>query len=78
MEKTKKGVIITFSAIDDFTGQQIELIGTVIGFGADVRRMWPMEMEEAPDNMLLVRRQDSFGNTFHHAIDEEEIIEKEE
>ena len=76
-KKFKKNQTIKFTHPSDLTGIPLILTGVIIGFEKEVRRMWPEEMGEAPDDMLLVQRQDNFGNTFHHAVNPEEIIQDE-
>lgn len=75
--KIKKNQTIKFTHISDLTGSPLILTGVVLGFGAEVRKMWPEEMGEAPDDMLLVWRRDDFGNTFHHAVSPDDVIKEE-
>lgn len=51
--------------------------GVIIGYGAEVRKRWPAEMGEAPDNLCLVKVTDRFDNLQHHVIFPEDIIEEE-
>lgn len=46
---------IRFSAIDDFTGQEMEREGIIVGYGDAVRKKYPEEMAEADDSMYLVK-----------------------
>lgn len=75
--RIKKGQVVRFSHISDFTGELLELEGEVVEFGSEIRRRWPDEMAECPDDMLLIRTKDVFGNIQFHATDRSEIIEKE-
>lgn len=75
--KVRKGQTIKFTYISDLTGVPLILTGTVLGFGKEVRQKWPIEMENAPDDMLLVKRQDVYGNTLYHAVALSEIIQNE-
>ena len=72
--KFQKGQTIKFKYASVLTGVPLILTGKVLGFGDAVREMWPIECAECPDDMLLVRRQDNFGNTFHHAVHPDEIV----
>jgi len=74
--KIRKNQTIKFTYISDLTGKLLALSGIIIGFGKEVRKMWPEEMGEAPDEMMLVWRKDDFGNEFHHAVSPEEVIEE--
>jgi hypothetical protein len=73
--KFRRNQKIKFRHIDEFTGQEVELEGIIIGFGREVRRFWPEEMTNAPNCMMLVFRQDQFANKYHHAIMPSEIVE---
>lgn len=64
---------IRFSAIDDFTGQEIEREGTIVGYGDAVRKKWPEEMALAVD-MLLVKVEMPERDVFH-AVAENEVLE---
>jgi hypothetical protein len=74
--KIQKNDKIKFLHISELTGKVITLQGTVLGFGAEVRKMWPEEMAEAPDDYLLVWRRDIYGNEQHHAVAPEDIIQQ--
>lgn len=73
----KKGQTVKFHYPSDLTGSPVTFAGVVLGFGAEVRKTWPEEMGEAPDNMLLVWRRDDFGNTFHNAVSPDDVIKEE-
>ena len=75
MNKIQKGDTIKFLHISEFIGELVVLQGTVIGFGTEVRKMWPEEMGECPDDMMLVRRRDANGNTFHYAISPADVLD---
>ena len=72
----KKNRIIKFKHPSVLTGVPMILTGTIIGHGSEVRKMWPKEMEEAPDEFLFIRRKDIYGNILHHAVDPEDIIQE--
>ena len=72
MTKPKIGDQIKFKYLSDFSGQELDLTGTIIGDDNAVRKMWPTEIKEV-EGCYLVRRKDNFGNTFHHAVFPEEI-----
>lgn len=55
MRPLKNGEIIRFSAMDDFTGEEMELIGTVIGDHKAVRHQFPEECGEAEEGFYLVK-----------------------
>ena len=65
---------IRFSAIDDFTGQEIEREGTIVGYGDAVRKKWPEEMGEADDSMLLVQVEMP-ERDIYHAVAKNEVLE---
>lgn len=46
--------VIKFTAMDEFTGQEIELIGTVKGDYKAVRKQYPEEAGEASEDSYLV------------------------
>lgn len=73
MIRPRIGNVIKFKHISDFTGQELELTGTIIGDEKAVRKMWPIEMEKA-EGCYLVQRKDDFGNSYLHAIFPKEII----
>ena len=75
--KIQKGQTIKFEYPSDFTGIPLILTGVIVGHGKAVRKFWPIECAEAPDDMLLVRRKDVYGNTHHHAVSPEDIIQNE-
>ena len=55
MRPLRMNEVIRFSAIDDFTGETMELIGTVIGDYKEVRKRFPEEMGEAEEGFYLVK-----------------------
>lgn len=65
---------IRFSTIDDFTGQEIEREGTIVGYGDAVRKKWPEEMGEADDSMLLVQVEMP-ERDIYHAVAKNEVLE---
>ena len=72
--KFKIDQIIKFSYLNVISGKFIELVGTVIGFGQDIRKRWPCEAGECPDNYLLVIHYDVHGNDYNHIVDPIDII----
>lgn len=66
--------VIKFSYLNVISGKFVELVGTIIGFGADIRKRWPREAGEAPDNFLLIRHFDIHGNDFCHIVDPMDVI----
>jgi hypothetical protein len=75
-KKFKMDQIVKFSYLNVISGKFVELTGTIIGFGADIRKRWPREAGEAPDDMLLVRHYDVYENVYHHIVDPMDIIEE--
>lgn len=74
------GQRIKFSAISDFTGQTLELEGTIEGGPKEIKKIQPEEFGELPDEeeVYLVVRKDGFGNTLRYVVHPEEIIEERE
>ena len=54
MRDLKIGEVVRFSAIDDFTGKEMKLIGTVTGDYKEVRKRYPEEAGEACEGFYLV------------------------
>ena len=73
----KKGQTVKFLHPSELTGSPLILTGVVLGFGAEVRKMWPEEMGEAPDDTLFVWRKDVFGNELHYAVSPDDVIKEE-
>ena len=74
MSRVRKNQTVQFRHISELTGSEIILTGVVLGFGDAVRKMWPEEMGEAQDEMLLIWRRDNFGNESHYAISPEDLV----
>jgi hypothetical protein len=72
--KIKIGDTIRFNHASDFG--LITVSGEVVGFGAEIRKRWPVEQAEAPDSMLLVRRIDLFGNILYYSVCEADVIKE--
>ncbi len=73
--KFEKNQEIRFKHPSVLSGIPLILTGIVKGNGKDVRKMWPIEMGEAPDDMLLVWRQDYLGQSYFYAVSPAEVIE---
>jgi hypothetical protein len=54
MRPLRKGDVIKFTAMDDFTGEKMKLIGEVIGDYEAVRHQFPEECSEAEEGVYLV------------------------
>ncbi|TET74484.1 MAG: hypothetical protein E3J56_02310 [Candidatus Aminicenantes bacterium] len=54
-KKVKRGDRIAFKAMDELGATEFTPIGIVIGFGEEVRKKYPVECAEAPDDMILVK-----------------------
>ncbi len=68
MKKHEIGQMVKFKHLSVLAAKEFELMGIIKGFGDDVRKKWPIEMAEAPDDMLLIWRKDNFGNEQHYAV----------
>lgn len=55
MRDLRIGEVVKFTAMDDFTGKEMELIGTVIGDHKEVRKRFPEEAGEASEDAYLVQ-----------------------
>lgn len=75
-QKFKIDQVIKFSYLNVISGKFVELTGTVIGHGQDIRKRWPREAGECPDNYLLVRHYDVYENVYHHIVDPMDVIEE--
>ena len=53
----KRGDLVRFLAMNEFTGNQSLLTGKVIGKGSEIRKKYPVEMAIAPENYSLVKRE---------------------
>ena len=70
--------VIKFTAMDEFTGQEMELIGTVTGDYIKVRKQYPEEAGEASSDTYLIEVGNRSGK-FIVALDEVlEVIGKKE
>jgi len=68
----KKGDRIAFRAIDELAATEFTPIGIVIGFSEEIRKKYPVECAEAPDDMLLVK------STYHgnlYVVHPSEVLE---
>jgi len=72
----RKGTKITFRQMSDFTGKMMVFGGRIIGHAEELRKKFPVELEEAINPVYLVRRSDPYGNLFFHCVYDEEIVEK--
>lgn len=75
--KLRKGQIIKFKAMDDFTGEEIELSGTVIGDWKKIKKQYSTEQGGVDENsnVFLVKAAHWAGN---HIVHISEIIKDEE
>lgn len=55
MRDLRKNEVVKFTAMDEFTGQEMELIGTVIGDYKAVRKQYPEEAGEASEDSYLLK-----------------------
>lgn len=54
MRDLRKNEVVRFTAMDEFTGEEMELIGTVKGDYKAVRKRYPEEAGEASSDTYLV------------------------
>ena len=66
--KLRKGQVIRFKAMDDFTGEEMELSGTVIGDWKKIKKNYPIEQGGVDENsnMFLVKALHWDGNYIVH------------
>lgn len=66
--KLRKGQTIKFIAMDNFTGEEIELSGTVVGDHRMVKEKYPIEMGETDEksDMYLIEVPNRSGNFVVH------------
>ena len=66
--KIRKGQTIKFTAMDDFTGKEIELSGIVVGDYKMIKEKYPLEMSEVDkkSNLYLVGIPNRSGNFVVH------------
>ena len=74
----RKGTIIQFIQMNNFTGEKVKYQGEIMGHAGAVKKMWPIECGEIINPVYLVRREDPFGNLFHHMVFPEEIFSKKQ
>lgn len=55
MRDLRKNEVVRFTAMDEFTGQEMELIGTVIGDYKAVRKQYPEEAGNASEDTYLLK-----------------------
>lgn len=53
-KKIKKGDCIAFRAIDETAETEFTPIGTVLGFGREVKELYPIACGTVPDDLILV------------------------
>lgn len=74
--KLKKGSDIVFYPAGEFRFK-ISVMGKVVGLTADIKRMWPLEYSDLPDDTecYLVRRNiPAMGIIRHYILFPEEIM----
>jgi len=67
----KIGNIIKFLSIDEFTGKEVKLTGKILGDYIAVRKQFPIECAEIPQDSFLVEVKDRSG---FFAVGAEEIV----
>ena len=72
----KTGSEIHFEIMNEFTGINLKVMGTVIGHAPEVKKMWPKEYAELEGDApcLLVKRTNIAGHVSHYCVWPEEII----
>ena len=75
--KLRKGQTIKFKAMNDYSGEEIELLGTVVGDWKEVKKRYPEEMGgiDENDEVFLVDVPHYSG---YHIVYMSEIIKKKE
>ena len=73
--KLRKGQTIRFKAMDDFTGEEMELSGTVVGDWKKIKKDYPTEQGGVDENsdVFLVKAAHWAGN---HIVHISEIIKE--
>ena len=71
----RKGQVVKFKSISDFTGETLQLEGTIIGGAKEIKKIQPEECGgmDNDEKVFLVERKDNFGNTHRHIVYPEEI-----
>lgn len=69
----KKGTIISFEQMNDFTGKMMKFQGEIVGHAKELKKKFPVELAEIINPAYLVLRIDPYGNKFHHCVFPEEI-----
>lgn len=66
--KLRKGQAIRFTTMDNFTGEEIKLSGTVIGDHKMIKEKYPIEMGEVDEksDMYLIEVPNRNGNFVVH------------
>ena len=66
--KLRKGQTIKFTAIDNLTGQEVKLIGVVVGDYVIIKKNFPLEMGEVDNksNLYLVEVPNRSGKFVVH------------
>ncbi len=66
--KPRKGQLIKFKTIDDFTGAEIELSGTIVGDWKKIKKNYPIELSGVDKNsdVFLVKATHWNGNHIVH------------
>ena len=77
MKKIEIGDTIKFSYLPELSTEEIIVTGKVIGFGEEVRKRWPTECADAPDEAMLLFRKDVFGNEQRHLVMPFEVLSVE-
>jgi len=67
----KIGNIIKFLSIDEFTGKEVKLTGKILGDYLAVRKQFPIECAEIPQDSFLVEVE---GRSGLFAVGAEEIV----
>ena len=78
MAKMRKGTRISFSCPDEFISG-IKVMGIIVGSAKEIRKMYPEEYAELPDNeecYLVKRNIPAMGIIRHYVVFPEEIMRK--
>ena len=69
---------IRFKAIDDFTGEELNLKGKIVGFAKDIKKMSSVEFGELSDEeeVYLVKSIVAGEERGYHVVYEDEILKE--
>jgi len=72
MKELKTGNIVNFLSIDEFSGKEVKLTGKILGDYLAIRKQYPIECAEAPEDTFLVKVE---GRSGLFIVDSNEILD---